>query len=158
VTKKRKALSNGNNDVISNSKKIEISNSKKIEISNSKKIEISNSKKNEKTIPTVESSKKSCKKCSRGSLPSCDEITSKIQNILSDTNIYTQSGEKVNAIYSYLINDCTYMNCNVRQLFQETYEIGKLVGFNGTNYTALYDDGTYTHLSRAEVKEFLACY
>jgi hypothetical protein len=106
---------------------------------------------------TMTNSNIACEKCTRG-LPKCELTISKIQNILSDASIYSQEREKLTAIVSYLVNDCSYVHCNVRQKFGEVFEIGKLIGFNGTYYTALYDDGTYTHLSPAEVKAFLFCY
>jgi hypothetical protein len=53
---------------------------------------------------------------------------------------------------------CTFVYCNVEQQFEEEKFVGKVAGFNGSNYTAVYDDGEISHLKTEEVKQFIYNY
>jgi hypothetical protein len=66
--------------------------------------------------------------------------------------------EKSDAIMAYIMKYCTFVDCNVEQQFEDEKFIGKVVGFNGSNYTAVYDDGEISHLNTEEVKQFIYNY
>jgi hypothetical protein len=77
---------------------------------------------------------------------------------LDDSTIYSSDLEKADAIITYIMKYCTFVDCNVEQQFEEEKFVGKVVGFNGSNYTAVYDDGEISHLNTEEVKQFIYNY
>jgi hypothetical protein len=107
-------------------------------------------------LKKIKNQNTNCAKCAR-LMPGPQQIIAKIKAIIDDNIINKEDWEKTSSVISYIMNDCSHLNCLVRQQFGNQFEVGKIVGFNGTTYTALYDDGEYTQLNLAEVKRCLCC-
>jgi hypothetical protein len=88
-------------------------------------------------------------------LPSPVEQCKKINAILEDKCIYVTDIEKAQAISNYILNSCTFINCLVNVKIGKENFIGKVVGYIGSNYTVVFDDGEIMHLNEDEVKRYL---
>jgi hypothetical protein len=90
-------------------------------------------------------------------LPNPSKQLNNIKTMLNDKVSFLLDSDKLKAIV-ILMMSATYLGCSVKQNFFGDDYIGKIVGYDGVNYTIAYDDGDLTLICSNEIEKYLCMF